>query len=397
MTTRHQVKTPISSARVVWPTRSSGAICRAVRARVAADTARAASRSAEVPTSTPWMPWLDSASRASAARSGGHRFARPVRRAGRQGDERRISNPTRGFELLQRLRTRRPGDVEHERAVDRFDFQGAQDAEVVVRVVPGGDLSGPGPGGRRRGADSPREQRSPQVAGNTPAFGHACQAQRERRREGVGQQHAEIESARGERRGVPSHPTHSASLEGHDFVHPAHRRAEGRERGRKRQRQRASGICVPRRRNRRNGHHDVTEPVRRPDHDSCERHRGRRRSSVGLQFFGLRSSVFGLSRATGYRLRTTGRSMVGGRWSLVAGLWSLVFGLWSLVLFRTSSLVLRTSQSSLAPAGNMPGTSSLGVRSRQRRCIHSQLWGWRRTYISSTSVQRCVHSRTGSG
>ena len=34
--------------------------------------------------------------------------------------------------------------------------------------------------------------------------------------------------------------------------------------------------------------------------------------------------------------------------------------------------------------------------SRHRRCIHSHSSGWRRTYISSTSVQRCVNSRTAS-
>ena len=50
-------------------------------------------------------------------------------------------------------------------------------------------------------------------------------------------------------------------------------------------------------------------------------------------------------------------------------------------------------------ASSFPAASpaSRGSRSRQRRCIHSQRSGWRRTYISSTSVQRCVNSRTASG
>jgi predicted amidohydrolase len=43
--------------------------------------------------------------------------------------------------------------------------------------------------------------------------------------------------------------------------------------------------------------------------------------------------------------------------------------------------------------GNMPPAASpSGALSRHRRCIHSQNSGWRRTYISSTSVQRCVNS-----
>ena len=36
-------------------------------------------------------------------------------------------------------------------------------------------------------------------------------------------------------------------------------------------------------------------------------------------------------------------------------------------------------------------------RSRHRRCIHSHSSGWRRTYISSTSVHRCVNCVTASG
>ena len=47
-------------------------------------------------------------------------------------------------------------------------------------------------------------------------------------------------------------------------------------------------------------------------------------------------------------------------------------------------------------AGNMPVVTGAGA-SRHRRCIHSQSSGCRRTYISSTSVQRCVNSRTASG
>ena len=43
------------------------------------------------------------------------------------------------------------------------------------------------------------------------------------------------------------------------------------------------------------------------------------------------------------------------------------------------------------------GRSEVGPLSRQRRCIHSHSSGWRRTYISRTSVQRCVNSRTASG
>ena len=51
-----------------------------------------------------------------------------------------------------------------------------------------------------------------------------------------------------------------------------------------------------------------------------------------------------------------------------------------------------TASSRLAASSARPGS-----RSRQRRCIHSQSSGSRRTYISSTSVQRCVNSRTASG
>ena len=46
----------------------------------------------------------------------------------------------------------------------------------------------------------------------------------------------------------------------------------------------------------------------------------------------------------------------------------------------------------------MPGSAaSVTGESRQRRCIHSQSSGCRRTCISSTSVQRCVKSRMASG
>ncbi len=57
------------------------------------------------------------------------------------------------------------------------------------------------------------------------------------------------------------------------------------------------------------------------------------------------------------------------------------------------------SLSSGAGAGNMSRTSSVAPdgKSRHRRCIHNHRCGWRRTYISSTSLQRCDSSRTGSG
>ena len=74
-------------------------------------------RAATLPLSEVVLPLLANARLLEAGRAVGRAFGRPplrstVRRAGRQGDERRISNPTGGFELLQRLRTRRLGDVE---------------------------------------------------------------------------------------------------------------------------------------------------------------------------------------------------------------------------------------------------------------------------------------------
>ena len=42
-------------------------------------------------------------------------------------------------------------------------------------------------------------------------------------------------------------------------------------------------------------------------------------------------------------------------------------------------------------------SAGAGSWSRHRRCIQSQRCGSRRTYISSTSVQRCVNSRIASG
>ena len=63
---------------------------------------------------------------------------------------------------------------------------------------------------------------------------------------------------------------------------------------------------------------------------------------------------------------------------------------------RRSSGLIRSRPS--AAAGNMPAVSAVcAASSRQRRCIQSQRCGCRRTYISSTSVHRCVSSRTGSG
>ena len=65
----------------------------------------------------------------------------------------------------------------------------------------------------------------------------------------------------------------------------------------------------------------------------------------------------------------------------------------------TSRLQLSASRSCLAE-GNIPGARSRGdvaPATRHRRCIQSQSSGWRRTYISSTSVHRCVNSRTASG
>ncbi len=55
------------------------------------------------------------------------------------------------------------------------------------------------------------------------------------------------------------------------------------------------------------------------------------------------------------------------------------------------------SPSSAVAGGNIPGVPAGSGASRQRRCIQSHCDGWRRTYISSTSVHRCVNSRTASG
>ena len=59
---------------------------------------------------------------------------------------------------------------------------------------------------------------------------------------------------------------------------------------------------------------------------------------------------------------------------------------------RGSDIGLRLVERQRSRLGAAPAS-----RSRQRRCIHSHSSGCRRTYISSTSVQRCVNSRIGVG
>jgi len=65
---------------------------------------------------------------------------------------------------------------------------------------------------------------------------------------------------------------------------------------------------------------------------------------------------------------------------------------------RPVSQSLFTRSLSDLATGNMPPTpATVGSTSRQRRCIHSHSSGYRRTYISSTSVHRWVNWRSTRG